>query len=358
MFEGGNAQGKTNLLEAIYFLSTARTPGAAAERQLISWSAWREEAGFSRTLARVREERSESRLEILLLLKGISPPQVKRIIRVNGVQRKVSELLGRLRAVMFSPRDIEIIGGEPQLRRRWLDLINLQLSARYFQALQRYGRVLAQRNSLLRAIASRQASSGELEFWNQALLESGSYIIFQRQKVLGRLREIVQRVHQQLSEGKENLSLNYCQNVSPEKKLEDFREIEQAFKLSLEKNREKEIMQGVSLTGPHRDDLRLLIKGVDMGTYGSRGQQRTIALSLKLAEAQLMLAESGESPVLLLDDVLSELDEERRGCLLETVSGYPQVLITTTELDRFPPEFLSLAKKFKIEAGRVESLAE
>ncbi len=357
IFGGGNAQGKTNLLEAVYFISTARPLGGTAEREVVSWWAWGEGMGFCRLSAWVSGERGKSRLEILLLLKRVSPPQVKKVIRVNGVVRRVSELVGRLRAVMFSPRDIDLIGGEPLLRRRWLDLLNVQLSPHHLKMMLHYSRVLAQRNNLLRAIAIQKASPSELPFWDRELVECGSGIIFQRQNAVKQLAEIVRVIHQKLSGGKEELAMNYYQSISPRRGLEDLQEIKHLFKLSLEGNREKEIKLGISLAGPHRDDLRFLVNGIDMGTYGSRGQQRTIALSLKLAEAKFIRLETHEPPVLLLDDVLSELDEERRDHLLRAISDYHQVLITTTDLDRFSPSFLSQVEKFKIEEGRVESLA-
>jgi len=364
IFWGGNAQGKTNFLEAVYFLSTARPVGPVAERELVNWSTWQEKTGFCRLSARVDDGGSQTRLEILLLLRGGDLPQVRRIIRVNGVVRRAMELVGRLRTVMFSPRDIALIGGEPVLRRRWLDILNAQLSPRYLRSLLRYTRVLNQRNKLLKAIGAQRATSTELDFWDRELVETGSYLILQRQQVLQKLSPLTQGIHRELTRGKEKLELLYRPSisvydhfVSPSEEPSDLQEIKRSFGRSLEENRKREIMQGVSLIGPHRDDLRFGVGGVDMGAYGSRGQQRTIALSLRLGEARFMLRETGKLPVLLLDDVLSELDEERRGQLLKSVLDYQQVLITATELDRFPADFLSRAARFKVEGGRVESLA-
>mgnify|MGYP003875570781 CR=1 FL=1 len=357
IFWGGNAQGKTNLLEAIYFLSTARPAGTTAERDLVNWSIWQEKTSFCRLSARVDDGGSQTRLEILLLLRGGNPPQVRRVVRVNGVVRRAIELVGRLRTVMFSPRDIALIGGEPLLRRRWLDILNAQLSPRYFRSLLHYNRVLSQRNYLLKAIAAQRAAPDELDFWDRELVETGSYLTLQRQRVLQQLAPVTREIHRELTGGREELELLYRPSISPVGEPGDLQEIKQVFRGSLEEGRKREIAQGVSLTGPHRDDLRFRVGGVDMGAYGSRGQQRTIALSLRLGEARFMRQETGKSPVLLLDDVLSELDEERRGQLLKSVLDYRQVLITATELDRFPADFLSRAARFKVEGGRVESLA-
>lgn len=352
IFWGGNAQGKTNLLEAVHFLSTARPAGTTAERDLVNWSIWQEKTGFCRLSAQVDDEGSQTRLEILLLLRGGDPPQVRRIIRVNGVVRRVVELVGRLRTVMFSPRDIALIGGEPLLRRRWLDILNVQLSPRYLRNLLHYNRVLSQRNYLLKAIAAQRAAPDELDFWDRELVETGSYLTLQRQRVLQQLAPVTREIHRELTGGREVLELLYRSSISSVGELGDLQEIKQAFRSSLREGRKREIEQGVSLVGPHRDDLRFRVDGVDMGAYGSRGQQRTIALSLRLGEARFMRQETGKSPVLLLDDALSELDEERRGQLLKSVLDYRQVLITATELDRFPADFLSRAARFKVEGGR------
>lgn len=364
VFQGSNAQGKTNLLEAIYLLATARSPRAVAEREFINWSAQKEQLPFARLLAKVQKGERDFQLEIVLRPKVTLPreekeilTQVQKLVRINGIVRRTIDLIGQLKVVMFSPQDIELIGGEPALRRRWLDIANSQTSQRYLKVLQYYNKVLLQRNHLLRRIAEHQAHPDELDFWDQELVKSGAYLIFQRQQTITELNKLIEPIHEQLSGGKENLRLAYRKTVGKEvDKFENVQETEQMFQEELKFNREKELARGVSLVGPHRDDLRFLLREVDMGAYGSRGQQRTITLSLKLAEAKFILAQTKESPVLLLDDVLSELDMERRYHLLQAVSNYQQVLITATDLDRFLPDFLAQAAKFKVEEGRITPL--
>jgi DNA replication and repair protein RecF len=206
----------------------------------------------------------------------------------------------------------------------------------------------------LRQIAAGHSRPEELTFWDEELVKSGSYIVTRRQETIARLSELSQPIHRQLSAGEENLALEYLSSIdrggSGPGSTE---EAEKAFSEALRAFREKELARGQSLIGPHRDDIQFFINRINMGHYGSRGQQRTVALSLKLAEARFMLSQTGETPVLLLDDVLSELDSQRREHLLETVSDYQQVIITTTDLDRFPAEFLDRAEKFEVRNGTI-----
>lgn len=264
------------------------------------------------------------------------------------------DLMGQLNMVMFSPRDIDLIDGEPSLRRRHIDITNSQVNPQYLRSLQRYNRIVSQRNRLLRQIALGQSRVDELAFWDQEMVKSGSYIVFQRQQALGKLNELASPIHDQLSGGKENLNIHYHRSIdSGVAEFDDLGDVEQIFNEALSAARERDLARGVSSIGPHRDDLKFIVNEVDMGSYGSRGQQRTVALSLKLAEAKFMLTQTGEAPVLLLDDVLSELDMERRQHLLQAVSDYQQVLMTTTDLDRFPSDFLSRAEKFTVENGTI-----
>ncbi len=383
VFQGGNAQGKSNLLESICFLATTRF--SRTERDLINWEAAGEKLPFARLSASIQKAERKAQLEIILrprsALEGSLVP-IQKYIRVNGVARRAVDLIGQLNTVMFSPRDIDLIGGEPAIRRRYLDITNSQVDSRYLRALQRYNKVLSQRNHLLRQIAARQSRPDELLFWDQELVKAGAYIVLQRQRTIAELNDLANPMHDQLSGGQEKLTLQYRPSIELESRVEsresgggelqseaspdsrfqtpDSRlmrglpEMEQAFNRVLGAARQRELARGLSLIGPHRDDLGFLVNEIDMGTYGSRGQQRTIALSLKLSEARFMLIRTGESPVLLLDDVLSELDPERRQHLLEAISNYRQVLITTTDLDRFPSEFLARAEKFRVADGRVE----
>ena len=361
LFQGANAQGKTNLLESICYLATTRCSRNVPEKELINWSAMEESLPFARVSADVLRGDRKLTLEIVIRPRflardenGMIRAPMQRLIRVNGIARRATGIVGQLNMVMFSPRDIDLVGGEPMLRRRYLDITNAQVNPRYLKTLQRYNRVLAQRNHLLRQIAMRHAGIDELAFWDQELVAAGSYIVLQRQQTITKLEEQAVPIHWKLSGEHEKLTLHYRPSINVEASaLINLGDIEHNYSMSLRAAREKELARGLSLIGPHRDDVEFLVNGVNMGPFGSRGQQRTVALSVKLAEAEFMLSETGETPVLLLDDVLSELDVERRQNLLAAVVNYQQVLMTTTDFDRFPSDFLARAHRFTVETGRI-----
>ncbi|MBE0415718.1 MAG: DNA replication/repair protein RecF [Dehalococcoidia bacterium] len=356
VLQGDNAQGKTNLLEAIYLLATARSHRTATERELINWSAPREGLGIARLLAQVQKRGGNIRVEIAVMAAYPSPEEVataepsgathvQKRIRINGIPRRASDLVGQINVVLFSSQDIDLIGGAPSLRRRYLDLTNSQVNSRYLRALQRYNKVLLQRNHLLRLIGERRAAADQLDFWDRELVGNGSYLINERQLMVAELNEFALPIHHQLTAEREKLGITYLPSVSVMEFQDRLREV-----------REKEVALGMSLVGPHRDDLAFLVNDVDMNVYGSRGQQRTIALSLKLAEARFMHTRVDDHPILLLDDVLSELDAARRHHLLGSIASYQQLVITTTDLDRFDSAFLAEAALFQVSEGRVRPL--
>ena len=346
VLQGDNAQGKSNLLEAIYLLATAKSYRATAERELINWSTPMEGLSVARLLAQVQKMTGILQVELALRAAYPSPEvHVQKRIRVNGVPRRAIDLIGQVNVVLFSSQDIDLIGSAPSLRRRYLDMTNSQVNSRYLRALQRYNKVLQQRNHLLRLIGERRAEESQLDFWNQELMEHGSYLIEQRQLMVAELNHLAQPIHHQLTAGREKLRMTYL----PSTDATDFRD-------RLRDVRKKEIAQGMSLVGPHRDDLTFLIGDINMNIYSSRGQQRTIALSLKLAEARFMRSKIADEPVLLLDDVLSELDAVRRHHLLVSVAAYRQVVITTTDLDHFDPGFLANAALFRVSEGMIRNL--
>ena len=375
VLQGDNAQGKSNLLEAIYILATSRSPRTASDRELINWDAFKEEIPACRIASVVQKGGSNLKLEIALSAKAATSPQsedffsrwqptsksspVQKRIRINGVVRHAADLIGQLNVVTFSVYDIDLVGGEPALRRRYLDITNSQIDHKYLRCLQRYNRVLWQRNQLLRLIAENKANPDELAFWDQQLVETGAYLIVQRKHTVAALDRLSQVIHDELSGGQGKLNLFYFRSIDKQRGKEDSQveETAEVFAKALQAAREKEIAQGMSLVGPHRDDLRFFVNEVDAGIYASRGQQRTVALSLKLAEAKFMLSATKEHPILLLDDVLSELDARRRHHLLSSVANYQQVLITTTDLDRFEQDFLMQASLSKVAQGRIEPLS-
>jgi DNA replication and repair protein RecF len=375
VLQGDNAQGKSNLLEAIYVLATSRSPRTYSDRELINWEAFKEEIPACRITAKVQKVKTNLMLEIALSTKAATPQEVESLftsrqaalkaqpiqkrVKINGVIRRSVDLIGQLNVVTFSVYDIDLVGGEPALRRRYLDITNSQIDNKYLRNLQRYNRLLWQRNQLLRQIAENKASPDELVFWDQQLVETGTYLIVQREHMIAPLDRLAQDIHSELSGERGKLSLVYFRSIDKQKGKEDSQisETTEIFAKALTAARDKEIAQGVSLIGPHRDDLRFFINEVDAGVFASRGQQRTAALSLKLAEAEFMLNKTGEHPILLLDDVLSELDALRRHHLLSSAAKHKQVIITTTDLDRFEPDFLAQVSLFRVTQGRVEPVS-
>ena len=368
---GSNAQGKTNLLEAIYYLATARSLHTSSDRQLIHWRAEEEPIPFARLAADVESKRhTRSRIEISLVLEqGDRGQRLRKTIRINGVDKRVMDLVGHLNVVMFLPQDLQLIEGGPSERRRFMDATLGQVDATYLQAVDTYDKVLPQRNALLRRIAERQAAPAELEYWDERLVAAGAIIVAGRQRFLRELEYIAQRAHLDLTGRRETLELRYQPSFTPTASgdgqlsfeahgLDLHRDLDPAqiapqFAERLLRERSLSIQRGMTLTGPHRDELRLTINERDVGQFGSRGQARTAVLAFKLAELQWMKDQIGEWPVLLLDEVAAELDASRRAWLLERINGVTQTLATTTEVDIFTPEFLSRAALWRVSDGQI-----
>ena len=359
VYWGANAQGKTNLLESICFLATTRFSRSVPDKEIINWNALREKIPFGNVRGNIRRSDRKTDLEIILRPRSLAETETGNVatihkhVKINGIGLRAVDLMGHLNMVMFSPRDIDLITDEPALRRRHLDITISQIDSEYLRSLQRYNKVVSQRNHLLRQISMGYSRPDELVFWDEELVKSGSYILEQRQDTISRINGLVERIHKRLSADEESLCLNYVSSVGAHSDSVAGRNIEDSFMQAIKSIYEKELIRGQSMIGPHRDDVHFYVNGVNIGHYGSRGQQRTVALSLKLAESEFMLTRTGETPVLLLDDVLSELDHSRREHLLETVSQYHQVLITTTDLDRFPSEFLQRIEKFEVKHGEI-----
>jgi DNA replication and repair protein RecF len=367
---GDNAQGKTNLLEAIFYLATSRSPHAGADREVVNWLACESEPlPYARLVGRIarseaghngagpagdRPERGEQAIEITLTREMNNGARYRKQIRLNGVPRRAMDLLGHLNVVLFLPEDIAVVHGAPGLRRRYLDVMLCQVAPPYCAALSRYNEVVAQRNALLRDLRERGGDVDQLRFWDERLVEHGSTLSARRRQTVAALDELGVEIHAALTDGAERLRLSYVPGLElPE--AATAQAIAAGFRAQLETVRRREVAAGVTLLGPHRDELRFLIDGVDAGIYGSRGQQRTAALALKLAEVELMRRETGEYPVLLLDDVLSELDAHRRCFLVERLGGGPeQAIVTATDLHVFPAEFLQGRAVWHVQAGRLE----
>ena len=354
---GNNAQGKTNLLEAIYYLATTRSPHAGADRELINWlTAEQEPLPYARLVGHIARGASEVSIEITLTQQPNNGGRYRKQVRLNGVAKRAIDLLGHLNVVLFLPEDIALVSGSPSLRRHYLDATLCQIDPHYCSALVRYNEVVTQRNALLRDLRERGGDPIQLAFWDGRLVENGAYLVSRRWEALLALDELAHGRHSELTDGTEQLHLRYVPSVEMEEPA-DQEAVGAAFQAQVLALRSREIGAGVTLVGPHRDDLRFLIDGVDAGIYGSRGQQRTTALALKLAEVDLMKRETGEYPVLLLDDVLSELDEHRRHFLVHTLEdGVEQVIVTTTDLHTLPEAFLQRCHLWRLQMGRLSKI--
>jgi len=372
LLHGANAQGKTSLLEAIYYLATARSPYTTSDRQLINWDADRDILSFARIGAEVATaSRMLNRIEITLTENsdGLNGSRLNKEIRINGVSRRVMDLIGQISVVMFLPQDLALIEGSPAERRRYMNVTLCQTDAAYYTALNNFEKALGQRNALLKRIADREAGPDQLDYWNDQITTSGAIVVAGRQRLLREIEIKARKVHRDLTGGDEDLELHYqpgfiatahnsgqlsfdVPGLDLNRQL-DPKEIAAQFSARLVEMQGEEIARGMTLTGPQRDELRLTVNGRDLGLYGSRGQARTAVMALKLAELEWMRDVIGEWPVLLLDEVIAELDANRRAYLLSRIGDVSQALLTTTEPDIFTAEFLQKAARWHIRQGQI-----
>ena len=344
---GDNAQGKSNLLEGIYLLSIGKSYRSQTERELISWAG----GGDGLALVAGTVERADGVTELRVGLDTRGGTLHKRI-RVNGVAKRASDLLGVLNAVLFSAEDIELIFGPPQGRRRYLDVLLSQISTPYLRALQRYQRVLTQRNHLLRNVRDGRSSESELEFWDAELCREGAAVLGPRLDAAATLAVLISETFQRFAGGDAALEVGYAGTV-PVDEGASAEALRGAMAAGIAAAAAQERAAGQTLIGPHRDDLRLTQHGVEFGRHASRGQARLAALSLRLAEARLLHQRRGEPPVLLLDDILSELDVGRREMVMAEAASYPQTILTTADLGMVPAGSLHGARVLRMVAGRV-----
>jgi DNA replication and repair protein RecF len=344
---GDNASGKSTLLEAIAMLATTRSTRTSSERELINWQSGDELAvpPFARVRGGVRRRDRTVEVEIGLQIEPGRPTHVKKLIRVNGRPARAVDAVGALNAVLFSPEDIDLISGSPAGRRRYLDVTISQLDPAYLRALSRYGRVLEQRNSLVKSLAAAggglrsRSASEQLGFWDAELIAHGAAITARRHLVIGRLRTLAGQRFADLA-GRADFTIDYSATVPvpPLGQLtsivysELLAVVARNYELALRDSRDEEFRRGATLIGPHRDDLEFRLGDLDIGPYGSRGQQRLAILALKLAITTQMTETAGEPPVLMLDDVLSELDATHRAWVLAAAAeAGAQIIVTATD---------------------------
>ncbi|MCL4424870.1 MAG: DNA replication/repair protein RecF [Firmicutes bacterium] len=341
LFLGKNGQGKTNLLEALYFLSLAESPRVSRQVDLIKWG----EEGFV-----VEAAGQESGLEYTFIA-GFEGNRTS--YRLNGKEIPLLKVPGRLPTAFFSPDDLFLLKGPPSGRRNYLDRLLFQANPQYRFYHQRYGRIITQRNNLLRQWQGGLRRQEELTPWNQELVSIGSRLIKERLLFLKKLAVFVRKIHRELSGYAENAELIYRSTIPLNNAAPALEEISQAFNAVIVTSLGQEIARGSTLFGPHRDDLSVLLEGRDLRSFGSQGQQRTAVLALKFAEAEFLKSELEKDPVLLLDDVFSELDQVRQNQMRRLLPEVGQVLITSADQTPFPTEFLQGATVFHIESGRL-----
>lgn len=402
---GANAQGKTTLLEAVYLLAIARSFRAENEREVVNFEAARQGqpalvggnlekngervavyVGYSCTPASALTSAQPpdpasftaspgDQREIVEGNSAASEPtsgpasipasrpshslpySVRKEIRVNRVRRTAADLVGTVGAVLFNAEDIDLVQGPPAGRRRYLDILISQANPIYLKTLQRYLQVVRQRNRLLRLLREGRAENAELEFWDDRLVNEGSWLSNQRSGAIKLLGQFCADHHRDLGNPGEVLTLEHLPSVSAWPGKETPEETQVRFREALAVRRQRELAAGSTMVGPHRDDFKLLVDGVDMGSFASRGQARTLALTLRLAEATYLSQVRQEEPIVLLDDVLSEMDADRRARVLEKIANYGQSLITTTDPEPVRRFFGDNATYMQVQGGEVSPFA-
>jgi len=369
---GDNAQGKTSLLEAMYYLATFTSFQASKNRELINFIAAREPLAVGRITADYVRGDQSHRLEVRLIQEknsGLNNSRVRREVLLDGSKQKINQTIGHFNAVLFLPRMLSIIDGAPSERRQYIDLAISQIDPHYTASLSAYNKALTQRNALLKMLKERGGDAAQLAYWDEQIVKTGAYLIKARVHAIQEMEDLAALVHHELTRGMERLRIVYRPAYDPhkhptnqmalpldapiERDSFDQNEIALGFQEALNKAQNEEIGRGMTTLGPHRDELHFLANAIDLGTYGSRGQIRTALLALKIAEVNWMKDKTGYWPVLLLDEVLAELDPKRRQDLINRLQRIEQTLLTTTDLDLFDAEFVKTATTWYFKDGRL-----
>jgi len=369
---GGNAAGKTTLLEAIYFLSTFTSFHASSDRQLINFTVPEEGVTVGRIIGEFSRQNGEHRIEVRLIREPNGhngQTRFRKEALFDGVKHKLGEVIGRFNAVIFLPQMARIIEEGPSERRRYLDMLISQVSPQYVSHLSDYQQTLAQRNALLKQLGDFGGDPGQLGVWDGMLARHGAFIMAERIRAIREVETAAKRIHFDLTHGQEVLRLDYQPAYEPLHLPQDqlslpvltvadrsgltMEEIEGGMLEELKTLQREEIARGVTTIGPHRDELRFLSNQVDLGNFGSRGQGRTALLALKLAEVAWMYQQTGEWPVLLLDETMSEMDPQRRGDLLKALSACEQAILTSTDLSMFEQDFVQAHPIWRVAGGDV-----
>lgn len=363
LIEGRNGQGKTNLLEAIYLMVIGRSPRSVTDRQMVRAEVLNDFIAHAQVYGEVATCRGRVNLQVDLSSGDMNanssggpvPSQLRRIqktFRVNGAPKRFSDFTGILKAVLFAAEDMDLLNGPPAARRRYIDILTSQIVPGHVREVQEYQKVVTQRNHLLKSIRERDASDTELEFWDVQLSIHAARIMDARLRVIKALEAVVNPIHSELSGLDQKLSLTYAPSLEVGN-YEDARSLSKTIVEELRAVRRREIGAGFCLIGPHRDDFIAELDGMEVGAFASRGQTRTVVLAMKLGEAQLISDKVGDTPVVLLDDVMSELDEGRRRHVFDRIKGYEQVIITTAETGLGDVIGDCTVRRISVHSGRV-----
>lgn len=338
---GENAQGKTNVMEAIYVLAMAKSHRTSNDKELIRW-----DQEYAKIEGRIEKRNRSVHLQLILSKKG-------KKAKLNYIeQQKLSQYIGHINVIMFAPEDLNLVKGSPQIRRRFIDMEIGQVSPVYLHDLSNYQKILQQRNHYLKLLQSKkQSDNGMHEVLTMQLSEVAAKILIKRLEFIKQLEKWAQPIHLGISRGLEELKIKYKPSIDVSEDV-DLSKIIEVYIEKFSKIKDREIERGTTLVGPHRDDLAFFVNNRDVQTFGSQGQQRTTALSIKLAEIELVHEEIGEYPILLLDDVLSELDDYRQSHLLNTIQGKVQTFVTTTSVDGIDHQTLKEATLYHVRAGQ------
>ncbi len=359
IFVGDNAEGKSNLLEAIYLLATMRGIRAETDVQLVRQGALDDVLPAARIVAQVETRAGPLKLEVAIVARpGANGQLATKTVHVNGVPKRLSDAVGRLTAVLFTAEDLDMLTGAPSLRRRYIDLTLMQVDQQYGAARSRFERVLTQRNHLLKRLREGLARPDEMAYWDGELVRDGGLIFQRRAAALSRLDVLARQAHTELAAG-EQVEVAYQPRLEPlrtDLQSMTAEEAADAYGAALAGTLGRDTAAGMTLQGPHRDDIRFSLNGLPAAGFASRAQQRTIALSLRLAEARFLREVRGEAPLLLLDDVLSEMDAGRRRAVLAALREADQMLVTGTDLAAFWPGFVAGAAVFVVKAGSAQPL--
>ena len=333
VFMGDNAQGKTNILEAIYYCAFSKSHRTSKDRDLINWNS---DSAYINLL--VGKDRLDKNIDINILKDG------KKAIKINKIKvSKIGELFGTFNVVMFSPEDLKIIKDSPGIRRKFIDMELCQLNSKYYYNLVQYNKILNERNVILK---NRNIDKEILDIYDIQLADYGYHIVMDRINYINKLNFYGKDVHRDISSGKENIEFRYISTIK------DLENIKSNFYEALKKNRKKDIEKGITSIGPHRDDFIILINDIDTKSFGSQGQQRSAVLTMKFSSLKIIKEITSEYPVLLLDDVLSELDFNRKRYILSTI-GEIQTIITCTGIEDITNYLDNTSRLFKVKDGEI-----